>query len=216
MARDKKTGVSLAKGPVAIIGLLLLVFGVLAFILGGHSFKADPISGTVNGEKFLGLEVNAWSSLLFVAAGLLLLFGSPLHWAAKSMSLIVGLVLGAASVIALYDEQDVFGIFAANGLTKLVWGAAATLLIVLSLLPRVGGKKRQADDDGARDTAVRREPGVERETTTRGPGSSSRSGTTRDEVGSRGVADDHVVAPASGTTRESQETTRRQREHGEF
>jgi hypothetical protein len=141
MARDKKTGVSLAKGPVAIIGLLLLVFGVLAFILGGHSFRADPVSGTVNGEEFLGLEVNAWSSLLFIAAGLLLLFGSPLHWAAKSMSLIVGLALGAASVIALYDEQDVFGIFAANGPTKLVWGATAAALLIVALLPRVGRKR---------------------------------------------------------------------------
>jgi hypothetical protein len=214
MAKDKKSGVSLAKGPVAIIGLLLLVFGVLAFILGGHSFKADPVSGTVNGEKFLGLEVNAWSSLLFIAAGLLLLFGSPLHWAAKSMSLIVGLALGAASVIALYDEQDVFGIFAANGLTKLVWGAAGALLIVLSLLPRVGGKKRHADAR-ERDTAPRRET-LEQDTTTGRPVHSRPPGATRDDVGRRDVTDDRVVAPASGTTPESRETTRRQRERGDL
>ena len=158
--KDKKKGVSLAKGPVALIGLALLAYGITAFILGGHSFRTDPMSGTVNGETWLGLEVNAWSSLLFIGAGALLLFGAPMHVAAKSLSLIVGLVLGAASVIALYDEQDVFGIFAANGLTKLVWGAAGGLLILLSLLPRVGGRKKQDDDRAEPPRTTRR---VERE-----------------------------------------------------
>jgi hypothetical protein len=51
----------------------------------------------------------------------------------------------------LYDKQDVFGILAANGLTKLVWGAAGALLIALSLLPRVGRK------DAPQPAADRRE-----------------------------------------------------------
>ena len=101
MARTKKTkGVSLAKGPVGLIGMALLAYGVTALIFGGHSFTTDPLSGTVQGETWLGLEVNAWSSLLFIGAGALLLLGAPLHWGAKTMSLIVGLGLGAASVIA--------------------------------------------------------------------------------------------------------------------
>ena len=141
MARSRNKGVSLAKGPVAVVGALLLAYGITGLIFGGHGFTAHPMSGTVNGKTWLGLEVNGWSSLLFIAAGALLLFGSPVHVLAKSLSLIVGLTLGAASVIALYDKQDVFGIFAANGLTKLVWGAAGALLIVLSLLPRVGRKQ---------------------------------------------------------------------------
>ena len=166
--KDKKQGVSLAKGPVALIGIALLAYGVTAFVFGGHSFAAHPMSGTVNGKTWLGLEVNAWSSLLFIGAGALLLFGSPLHWAAKSMSLIVGLVLAAAALIALYDKQDVFGIFAANGLTKLVWGAAGALLIALSLLPRVGGKQQQTEErpprrPSAPRPAPRRERVVDRE-----------------------------------------------------
>jgi hypothetical protein len=123
MARSKKkTGVSLAKGPVALVGLALLAYGITAFLLGGHSFQAHPLGGTVNGKTWLGLEVNAWTSLLFIAAGALLVFAAPAHWAAKSMSLIVGLALGAAALIGLYDKTDVFGIFAANGPTKLAWG----------------------------------------------------------------------------------------------
>lgn len=83
---------------------------------------------------------------MFVAAGLLLLLGAPMHWAAKSMSLIVGIALAALSLIALAHGHGALGIFAANGLTELVWGAAGAVLIVLSLLPRVRRKTAQASE----------------------------------------------------------------------
>ena len=150
MDQTKKTrGVSLAKGPIALIGALLLAYGVTAFVMGGHSFALDFPSGTVNGKTWLSLEVNAWSSLLFASAGVLLLISAPAHWAAKTMSLIVGLVLLAAAVIALYDKQDVLGIFAANGPTRLVWAIAGAVLIVLSLLPRVGRKAPARRETGS-------------------------------------------------------------------
>jgi hypothetical protein len=153
MAKTRKTGgISLAKGPVAVIALALLAYGITALLMGGHSFAMHPPSGTVNGKTWLGLEVNAWSSLLFIAAGALLLISAPAHWTAKSMSMIVGLILAAAALIALYDTTDVLGIFAANGLTKLVWGAAGALLILLSLLPRVGRRKATAPPRRRRTT----------------------------------------------------------------
>ena len=65
----RKGGVSLAKGPVALVALVLLAYGITALLMGGHSFALHPPGGTVNGKTWLGLEVNAWSSLLFVAAG---------------------------------------------------------------------------------------------------------------------------------------------------
>ncbi len=68
-------------------------------------------------------------------------------------------------MIALVDGDDVFGIFAANGLTKLIWGIAAAVLLVLALLPRVGGDKRrehtQQRDDARR--FERESPTTERE-----------------------------------------------------
>jgi hypothetical protein len=145
MARHDDKGVSLAKGPVGILGIVLLAYGVLALIFGGNGFDAEPVDGTVQGTSWLGFEGNGWSNALTAGAGALLLFGSPTHWGAKSLSLIVGLVLGAASVIALVDGDDVFGIFAANGLTKLGWGVAASVLLLLALLPRV--RRRRTDDD---------------------------------------------------------------------
>jgi hypothetical protein len=176
MARNPRNdgkGTSLAKGPVAIVAIILIAFAVIALASGATQFKAKPIEGPVMGKTVLGLELNGWSMLLTGAAGLLLLFGSPMHRAAKSLSLIVGLVLGAASVISLYDKQhDVFGIFAANGRTSLGWGVAAAVLLVLALLPRIGKGRRDddaydgravADDRAGRDRAVAAEsPGGRR------------------------------------------------------
>ncbi|MGI8427935.1 MAG: hypothetical protein ACR2OB_01190 [Solirubrobacteraceae bacterium] len=136
----------MAKGPAGLIGAVLLVYGITALILGSHSFAQHAPGGAVHGKTWLSLEVNGWSGLLFVVAGLLLLFGSPLHWGAKGMSLIVGVALGAAALVALAKGHGVLGIFAANGRTELAWGVAAALLIVLSLLPRVGGERRLAHD----------------------------------------------------------------------
>ena len=146
MARDdtSRKGVSLAKGPVAIIGLIAIAYGVSALIFSGHGFALHIPHGTVHGKEWIGLEVNGWSELLFIAAGMLLVLAAPLHWGAKSMSLLVGWVMIAAAVIALIRGNGVFGIFAANHLTELVWAAGGVLLLILALLPRVG--RRDATD----------------------------------------------------------------------
>jgi hypothetical protein len=154
MANTQRTkGTSLAKGPVGLIGVALLAYGISALIFGGHSFAQHAPNGAVHGGSWLGLEVNGWSGLLFIAAGLLLLLAAPLHWSAKGMSLLVGLALGAAALIALANGHGAVGVFAANHLTELVWGAAAALLIAMSQLPRVGKTRARAAA-----AAVDREP----------------------------------------------------------
>ena len=74
------------------------------------------------------------------------------------MSLIVGLALGAVAVIALVKGHGALGIFAANHLTELVWGAAAVLLIAFSQLPRVGAKAKQYEYDGHAERARETRP----------------------------------------------------------
>jgi hypothetical protein len=159
--RNGTKGTSLAKSPVGLIGLALAAYGVTALIFGGHSFAQHPPNGAVHGTSWLGLEVNGWSGLLFVAGGLLLLLAAPLHWGAKGMSLIVGLALGTAALIALANGHGTLGIFAANHMTQLVWGAVAVLLIVLSQLPRVGAKTQASTGNVGQRSArqqVERQP----------------------------------------------------------
>src|SRR6478752_1688465 len=97
----KNRGRSLAKGPIGLIGLAMVAYGITALIFGDHGFTQHAPTGAVHGSTWLGLEVNGWTGLLFVAAGLLLLLGAPMHWGAKSMSLVVGVALTGLSLIAL-------------------------------------------------------------------------------------------------------------------
>jgi hypothetical protein len=139
---QESRAVSLAKGPVGLVGLVALIYGIGALIFGAHGLSTQHVPhGAVHGKKWLGLEVNGWSDLAFVAAGLLLMLGAQAHWAAKSMSLLVGIALAAVAVIAVIRGDGVFGLLAANRLTELVWGAGGVLLILLSLLPRVGSRR---------------------------------------------------------------------------
>lgn len=136
-----RKGLSLAKGPVAIVGIASLLFGVLGFIFANQSFTFDVPDGTVTGSTFLGVEGNGWTWTLFAAAGLLLLLGSPIHWGAKSMAFMVGVVMIVCALISLSDGTDVLGIVATNGWTTLVMGAMGVGLVVLAMMPRVGRRR---------------------------------------------------------------------------
>ncbi|MDQ3631989.1 MAG: DUF4383 domain-containing protein, partial [Actinomycetota bacterium] len=133
-------GTSLARGPALALGSILLAFGLLAFLADGTSPTDGFPDGTVSdAETLLGVGVNDWTAFFTATAGGLLLFGAAQHLLAKTMSLVVGLGLGACSVIALRDGDDVLGLAAANGWTKLGWGVAAAILLANVLLPRAGG-----------------------------------------------------------------------------
>jgi hypothetical protein len=146
-APPRRGGVSLAKGPVALIGLASLALGVLGLIFASTDFTTSAPDGTVNGATFIGIEGNGWTWVAFAAGGLLLLLGAPIHWGAKSMAFMVGIAYGVGALIALSDGTDILGIFATNNWTKLILGAAGVALIVLSTLPRVG-RRREVVDDG--------------------------------------------------------------------
>jgi hypothetical protein len=150
-----RNGISLAKGPVALVGLASLLLGVLGFIFASRSFDFDAPSGTVTGTTFIGIEGNGWTWVVFAAAGLLLLLGSTIHWGATSMAFIVGVAFVVGALIALSDGDDILGVVAMNGWTTLVMGAAGAGLIILSMLPRVGRRR------GAAPVATRRERELE-------------------------------------------------------
>jgi hypothetical protein len=181
--RSKVTnsGVSLARGPVGIAGLVLLAYGITGLIFGGQSFDEAATAGNVNGETWLGIEGNGWSNLLAIGAGGLLLFGAQFHVFAKAMALIVGFGFAAAAVIAIIDGSDVLGIFAANNATKLAWAIAAAVLIAIALLPRVGRKKEDPGAVRADETTRADEPTAMQERTH--DDGTSRFGRDRDQDG---------------------------------
>jgi hypothetical protein len=163
-------GISLARGPALILGTILIAVG-LYLLYKAHSFP--KFSNLPNGHapadgKFLfGLfAANGWTGMLTAVGGGLLLFGAAQHLLAKTMSLIVGVALGAAAVIAL-ASGNVLGMAAANGWTELGWGACAVILLFNSLIPRRRRTVEVVDPavaDGAatapRRTAVERDAGA--------------------------------------------------------
>src|SRR3954452_20119096 len=139
-----RSGLSLARARVPLVGLGSLALGVLGFIFASRSFDFNAPSGTVTGTTFIGIEGNGWTWVVFAAAGLLLLLGSPIHWGAKSMAFIVGVAFVVGALIALSDGDDILGIVAMNNWTKLVMGAGGVALILLSMMPRVGRRRGSA------------------------------------------------------------------------
>jgi hypothetical protein len=160
---DRTKGVSLAKGPVGIIGAVLLAGGILGLLFGSTNFTTHAPDGDVTGGTWLGIEGNGWTWLGFAAAGVILLISAPLHWGAKTMAMIVGIVMAAACVIAIVDGNDVFGVAAVNRATMVVLGAAAVALLIVAMLPRVGRRRRDVvvEDDRAttRDGRFARDDG---------------------------------------------------------
>jgi hypothetical protein len=137
---QRTRGVSLAKGPIALVGLLGIIYGLSALIVRAHGFAVHFPNGEVRGPFWLHVEVNGWTSLLFIAAGLALVFSAAAHITAKTMAVLVGAAMIALAIIAIIQGHGALGIFAANHWTEIVWGAAGVVLLVLALLPRVGGR----------------------------------------------------------------------------
>ena len=162
-------GISLARGPALILGTILLAAG-LYFLYKQHFFPKFSNfpngKAPVEGKVFGIFGANGWTGMLTAVAGGLLLFGAAQHLLAKTMSLIVGVALAAAAIIAL-ASGDVLGLAAANGWTELAWGVAAAILLFNTVIPRRrttrratqaasgGGKVAQS---GQRQGAVRRGP----------------------------------------------------------
>jgi hypothetical protein len=132
-------GISLARGPALVLGTILLAAG-LYFLYKQHVFPkfANFPNGKapVEGKVFFGIfGANGWTGMLTAVGGGLLLFGAAQHLLAKTMSLIVGVALAAAAIIAL-ASGDVLGLAAANGWTEIGWGVVAAILLFNTVIPR--------------------------------------------------------------------------------
>jgi hypothetical protein len=157
---DRTKGVSLAKGPVAMIGIVLLAGGILGLLMGSTDFTTAAPDGDVSGGTFLGIEGNGWTWVGLGAAGLILLLSATRHWGAKTVALLVGLALGAGCVAAVVDGSDVLGVFATNTATVAVLaGAAGALLTIALLVPRRDRRPAAVTADGRAPRRFRRREG---------------------------------------------------------
>jgi hypothetical protein len=140
VSTTEERGASLSRGPALVLGTVLLAAG-LYFLYKQHTFvkfSSFP-SGTAKptGTVFLGIfGVNGWTGELTAAAGGLLLFGAAHHIVAKTMSLIVGVVLAVVAVWALVNHHSALGLFGLGTWTIVGYGACAVLLLFNTAIPR--------------------------------------------------------------------------------
>ena len=124
---------------------------------------------------FLGIfGANGWTGMLTAVAGGLLLFGAAHHLLAKTMSLIVGIALALAAVIALISG-NVLGMAAANVWTEVLWGGSGAILLFNSAAPR--RRKTVVDERAPVQERPRSEPAPVRD--------SAGSGVVEEPVGAR-------------------------------
>jgi hypothetical protein len=122
-------------------GLALLLAGALGFLADasfdtGSTPDVDRLgnaNGQLQGDSFLGFEVNGWHNVIHIATGLFLLLGASRARRARTFALIFGVLYGIVTIVGLIDGNDVLGLFPINaadnvlhiGLTALAFVAAA-------------------------------------------------------------------------------------------
>ncbi|HEV3000879.1 MAG TPA: DUF4383 domain-containing protein [Solirubrobacteraceae bacterium] len=114
-----------------LAGAALLLAGILGFIADA-TFDAG---GELQGDSFLGFEVNGWHNLVHVASGLLLLSAFGRRATARTVALVFGALYAIVTLIGLIDGNDVVELLpvnAADNVLHLVLSAAAILAALAS------------------------------------------------------------------------------------
>jgi hypothetical protein len=126
--RDRR-GLTPAQLYCLLGGLALLLAGIFGFIADA-TFDAE---NGVQGDSFLGFEVNGWHNLVHIASGLLLLAAFSRRAAAKTVALTFGVVYGAVAIIGLIDGNDVFGLIPVNAADNILHIALSLVGIIAAL-----------------------------------------------------------------------------------
>jgi hypothetical protein len=140
-----------------LAGLALLLAGAFGFISDSSFDTGDGVQG----DLFLGFEVNAIHNLIHVASGLVLLAASPKRASARAVAIGFGLVYGLVATVGLIDGEDVFGLIPINSADNLLHIALAALGVITGLISRDDDRgrgstvlERDRDDRFRRDTAA--------------------------------------------------------------
>ena len=157
-----RQGMTPAQWYCLLAGISLLLAGIFGFIADGTfdtGSTSDPeggnVGGALQGDSFLGFEVNGWHNIVHILSGLLLLSAFRRRGPAKSVALAFGAVYGLVAIIGLIDGNDVLGIIPVNGADNVLHVALSALGIVTGLMSR--GNHRDSDRSLAGET---QKPGV--------------------------------------------------------
>jgi hypothetical protein len=151
--RDSRRGLTPAQWYCLLVGLALLLAGVFGFAAdasfdtsattdGDRTGNAD---GQLQGDGFLGFEVNAWHNIVHVLSGVVLLAAFRRRSPAKAVALAFGVVYGVVALIGLIDGSDVLGIIPVNAADNVLHIALSALGILAALMSRGDGDRGKSD-----------------------------------------------------------------------
>jgi Domain of unknown function (DUF4383) len=114
-----------------IVGPILLLVDVFGFISDAHF---DTGTSGLQGDGFLGFEVNAWHNLVHIASGLFLLALAAKRTTAKTATLAFGAIYAVVTVIGLIDGNDILGLFPINPADNVLHALLAASAIAVGLV----------------------------------------------------------------------------------
>lgn len=183
---QSKPGRSLAQWFCLLAGLGLLLGGILGMTADNNfdTTSTDP-NGVLQGDGFLGFEVNGWHNLVHILSGLFLLFGFFRHGLAKTVAIIFGVFYLVLLIIGLIDGNDILDFVPVNPADNGLHGVLALLALGAGLL----STKRTVEDTRGSEP---------REVRTATPSSRERIDDVRPDTGRTRDGGGTVVAPADG------------------
>jgi hypothetical protein len=155
----RRRGLTPAQWYCLLVGLSLLLAGVFGFLADasfdtGGTADTDRLGnadGQVQGDGFLGFEVNAWHNIVHLLSGLVLLAAFRRRGPAKTVALAFGVVYGVVATIGLIDGSDVLGIIPVNGADNILHIALSALGILTALMSRGDDHRGEADTPAVED-----------------------------------------------------------------
>ena len=170
----RHTGRTPAQWYCLLIGGALLLAGLFGFLadatfdtgLSGADNDGGNNGGALQGDSFLGFEVNGWHNLVHVLSGIVLLSAFAKRKAAKTVALAFGIVYGLVAVIGLIDGNDVLGLIPVNPADNILHIALSLVGIVAALASPTDETRHRGStggDAGKFDTGTPREGGMSRD-----------------------------------------------------
>jgi hypothetical protein len=143
-ARRDHRGLTPAQWYCLLAGAGLLLAGIFGFIADasfdtGATTDTDRVGnadGALQGDGFLGFEVNGWHNIVHILSGLVLLAAFRRRGPAKTTAIAFGVVYGLVAIIGLVDGNDVLGIIPVNAADNVLHIALAALGLLTGLISR--------------------------------------------------------------------------------
>ena len=141
-AAGRRHGLTPAQIYCLAIGATLLLIGLLGFIADatfdtgatGRDDDGGNAGGALQGDSYLGFEVNGWHNVVHILSGVFLLASFRRRGPAKTAALVFGVVYGIVTVIGLIDGNDVLGLIPVNPADNVLHLVLSALGIVSALV----------------------------------------------------------------------------------